>query len=196
MGEALGFRHAHNWCDQAAGDGHGNAHIGVVVFNHGIVRPRHIGFRHLDQRHGQGLDDEIIDGNFPRGLAVLVLRCLQIEAFAQGQEVLEGNIDGDIEMRHRLLGFRQPPRNGFAHAVMGNEIVGVRFEELENGIVRHALRHGCGLGGGGSARLGVLDILQDNAAMGPGAFQCREVDAFLLGDALGEWRCEYPASIA
>ena len=160
----------------------------MVVLDHGVLRPRDIGIRHFDEGHGQRLDDEIIDRDLPEGLALLVLRRLQIEAFTQAQKIFNGAINAHIEMRNCLLGFREAARNDLAHAIVGHEIVTAGFVEFENNIIRHGMRQssGAGLGGGRGTGFGAFNIFQNHAAMRAGAFQCGKVDALLLGDAPGE----------
>ena len=77
---------------------------------------------------------------------------------------------------------------------MGHEIIGARLEELENGFVRHGLAPRGGLRHRGRARFGILNVFQDDAAMGAGAFKGCEINALLLGNALREGRSKYSPS--
>ncbi len=58
-----------------------------------------------------------------------------------------------------------------------------------------ACGHAGRFGGRGSAGLGVLNILQDDAAVGTGAFEGRKINALLLGNALGKGGSENAGAI-
>ena len=82
-----------------------------------VFRPYRIGVRDALQCRGPSLDDEIVDRQLERGIAVAVLGRRRVRLFAQRQQAADIDIGGEIEMRNGLLGLHQPGRDGAPHGV-------------------------------------------------------------------------------
>ena len=95
--------------DVFALDGDGDRDVGAVVIKDRILGVGHVAGGNPHQRHGGGLDDEIVDGNLVIGTL------LGVEALAVVKQRIQPDVHGQVEMRHVAGGLGQPPGDGLAH---------------------------------------------------------------------------------
>ena len=125
----------------------------MLVLDHGAFGPRGIGIRHRLQRHRHRLDDHVVDRQLVgRHIALVGLlhRRRRIDLRAQRQQRIEFAVERQVEMRDGGLGLDQAARDGLAHIVMRDELVGAFLEQFQHLIVRHRL-YWRGRSGGRSA---------------------------------------------
>ena len=101
-----------------------------------LFRPARVGARHFLQRHGERLDDEVVDRELEG--ARTVLRRHAVEARARGKHGVELAVDAEIEMRDGLLGEREPLGNDPAHGVVRHKLVAARLVERQHLLVGQA----------------------------------------------------------
>ena len=157
------------------------------------------------QRHGQSLDDEIVERELEG--ARPLLRGERVEPCAGRHQRVELAIDGEVEMRNGLLGERQPLGDEATHRVVRHDLVRPRLVKREHlavgeparlvrlaprdQLLRARLRRLLALDGlGGSGRgdrfdrlrgLGrsvgrALDIVPDDASMRARAVERRNLE--------------------
>ena len=199
--QAFRFSLADHGRDEATRDRNRDADIRVLVLEHSALSPGHIRVGHTLQRHGQRLDDEVIDRNLVGRLAVFVFRSGGVDLLAQRQKRIELAVDCEIEMRDRLLGLDQTTRNRLAHRIMRDFLERTRLEEFPDGRIGHALRRTAGRSrrcrrrrsgrsDSPTASDGGFHIALDDAAMRARALDPGEINARILCQTTRERRCE------
>src|SRR6185312_8906380 len=119
------FRTTDDRCDQPAGQGYGNADIGMLVLEHAAFGPTHVRIRNSLECERESLDDEVVDRKLVRGLAVLVLGRSRIDLLACRQELADIAIYCQVKMRNRLNRSRQALSDRASHAIVRHERVRV-----------------------------------------------------------------------
>ena len=145
-GERLRLGLADHRRDQPAGNGDGDADVGVFVLEHAGFGPGHVGVGHPDQRQRHRLDDEVVDRELPGRLAVGALGRGGVDVLARRQQLVDGAGDREVEMRDRLLRQHQALGDDLAHVVVGHDLVGAGLEQRADLVVGrrlHRSRRGC-----------------------------------------------------
>src|SRR5262249_16249178 len=106
---------AHNWCDESALEGNGHANIGIPELQNAVTRPDRIGGRNALQRCSPGFDDEIVEREFERWLAIFVFRPASIPFLTHRYQTAGVEIGSQIEVWNGLFGLNQSRDDGAAH---------------------------------------------------------------------------------
>ena len=157
-------------------DREGDVSIGVMV-DAGIL-PRAIDRGDPTQRLGAGLEDEVVDGEIH---AVRFHGRVQLRP--QGQERPDVDVDFEIDMGRLGLRLHGAPGDDRPHVGERDDLVLLDRARL--------LGHPAGHGGDRMVEAGALggeDIRADDPAARAGAGGARGVDAFFVGQLLGEGR--------
>ena len=177
------------------------------VQQHLGLGPRGVDMRHLHQRGGRRLHDEVVDRHLV-GLGA-VLRRFRVDRLARRQQRVELDIGGQIVMRNVALGGGQPLRHRLAHGIVRHGgIAALGIEQARIGQrprQRQGGRSGCRLRGlaRGRGRRGLrgglhgppcqrlFDIRLHDAPAGAGAGDERQVHLALARDPPGQRRGEH-----
>jgi hypothetical protein len=196
LGQALGLGGADDRCDQTAVDSHGHGDVGMFVHGDAFRRVGGVGLRHALEGHGHGLDDDVVD----RHLHTLVGQQV-VDLAARGQQGVDLQIDRQREVRHVAEAVGQAARDGLAHAVQRDEVVGAGGDALLlerqvgarcGGAGRGGGRRGrSGLGGGRAALLSGFDVGLDHTAVRTGAGDRLEVQIRGRRQTTGQRRSEH-----
>jgi hypothetical protein len=147
--------------DKTSGGGNGDGDIDVVELADVTVAPAGVDLGNLSAGNGNGLDQEVVDGQ----LVLAIGRA--VKSLAELKELADGHGAGDIEVRVGLGRLNQAVGNGLAHAADGDVLVG-----------------STGGGASGGAAGSLLDILLSDLAVLAGALKAIDLDALLAGKAL------------
>src|SRR3546814_6367020 len=89
--------------------------IDAGEFKHLVACELHIAFRHLHERYGQRLDQQVINGKFDA-----TARKPGIKFAPQFQQFVELHVHRKIDMRHSLLGLRSEEHTSELQSLMRN----------------------------------------------------------------------------
>src|SRR6478672_971843 len=116
-GERFGLGIAYYRRDQPALERDRHTDVGMLEAENTVARPYRVGSSDALERSRPGLDDEIVERELERRLAILVLWRGGIGLLAHRDQAAGIEIGCQIKMRDRPLGFDQPRRDGAAHGV-------------------------------------------------------------------------------
>ncbi len=153
---------------------------------HLVARKLHVAFGNFHQRDAQRLDQQVVDGQLD-----LAAGQARIELAAQLEQLVELNVDGQIDVRHLLLGLGQAARDRLAHAAEFDHFV--RDAEILRAAGSGG-RRGCRLCLGGGSRRGrgsrcgdaflcAVQIALDDTAIGASPRNHSQIDPLALRQA-------------
>ena len=170
--------------DQSVGQSHGEGDVGCRQITNLSAFPCGIHIGHAAQGLGAAFEDEVVDGELHAGVGEAL-----VELFAQGEERLGVDLDFEVEMRDRGLGFDEAFGD---HAAHGGNRDGAFDLDRALGAHGAAGEGRAGALGRSSGRFRVfgssLDVGPHDAAVGTGALHGGGIDAQLGGELFGERR--------
>jgi hypothetical protein len=149
--------------DKTSRGGNGDGNVDVVKLADVTVAPAGVDLRNLSAGNGDGLDQEVVDGE----LVLAVGR--GVESLAELEKLADGERAGDVEVRVGLGGLDQAVGNGLAHAADGDVLVG----------------GSAGAGAGDGAADSLLDIGLSDLSVLAGTLDAIDADSLLASKSLG-----------
>ena len=147
--------------DKTSGGGNGDGNVDVVELADVTIAPAGVDLGNLSAGNGDGLDQEVVDGELVLAVGG------GVESLAELEKLADGKRAGDEEVRVGLGGLDQAVGNGLAHAADGDILVGSAG------------------GASGGAADGLLDIGLSDLSVLAGTLEAIDADTLLAGKSLG-----------